>query len=391
MICVGIDVAKDKHDCFILSSEGEVLADVFTIPNNNEGFTTMLQTLQSCSAPTDKIMVGLEATGHYSYNILGFLLDCGLPTYVINPLHTNLYRKSLSLRKTKTDRVDARTIATMLMSDVELKSYTDTSYHNEELKSLTRYRFEKIQERAKLKTSVSRLVCILFPELEKLFPSLHIASVYTLLSEFPGAHHIAGAHLTHLKSVLSEASKGRYNRDKAIEIRNTARNSIGSKMPAKSLELKHTIRLIRELDAEIEDIEKEINSIMDEVHSPITTIPGIGTRMGAMILAEIGDFSKFDSADKILAYAGMSPSTYQSGQLTNCYSHMEKRGSRYLRYALYNATKYVCLWEPTFAAYLAKKRAEGKHYNVAISHAAKKLVRLIYAMEKSGQPYRKSA
>ncbi|MBQ9167825.1 MAG: IS110 family transposase, partial [Oscillospiraceae bacterium] len=148
MICVGIDVAKDKHDCFILSSEGEVLADVFTIPNNVEGFDTLLQTIRRCTRPVDKIKVGLEATGHYSYNILGFLLDCGLPTYVINPLHTNLYRKSLSLRKTKTDRIDARTIATMLMSDVDLKSYTDTSYHNEELKSLTRYRFEKIQERA---------------------------------------------------------------------------------------------------------------------------------------------------------------------------------------------------------------------------------------------------
>ena len=158
-------------------------------------------------------------------------------------------------------------------------------------------------------------------------------------------------------------------------------------MPAKSLELKHTIRLIRELDAEIEEIENAINSIMDEVHSPITTIPGIGTRMGAMILAEIGDFSNFDSADKVLAYAGLSPSTYQSGQLTNCYSHMEKRGSKYLRYAIFNATKYVCIWDPTFAAYLAKKRAEGKHYNVAISQ----LVRLIYAMERSGQPYRPAA
>ena len=391
MICVGIDVAKDKHDCFILSSEGEVLADVFTIPNNNEGFATFLQTLRSCSTTTDKIMVGLEATGHYSYNILGFLLDCGLPTYVINPLHTNLYRKSLSLRKTKTDRVDARTIATMLMSDLDLKSYTDTSYHNEELKSLTRYRFEKVQERAKLKTSISRLVCILFPELEKLVPTLHITSVYALLSEFPGAYQIASAHLTHLKTVLSDASNGRYDRDKAIEIRKAARTSIGAKMPAKSLELKHTIQLIRILDAEIEEIENEINSIMDEIHSPITTIPGISTRMGAMILAEVGDFHNFDSADKILAYAGLSPSTYQSGQLTNCYSHMEKRGSRYLRYAIFNATKYVCNWDPTFAAYLAKKRAEGKHYNVAISHAAKKLVRLIYAMEKSGKPYRKSA
>jgi len=388
MICVGIDVAKDKHDCFVLSSEGEVLADVFSISNNAEGFDTLLQTIRRCAHPADKIKVGLEATGHYSYNILGFLLDCGLPTYVINPLHTNLYRKSLTLRKTKTDRVDARTIAAMLMSDVDLKSYTDTSYHNEELKSLTRYRFDKVRERAKLKTSVSRLVCILFPELEKLVPSLHISSVYALLSEFPGAHQIAAAHLTRLKSVLSEASRGRYGRDKAVELRDAAKHSIGSRMPAKSLELKHTIQLIRELDAEIEEIENEINSIMDEIHSPITTIPGIGTRMGAMILAEVGDFSNFESADKILAYAGLSPSTYQSGQLTNCYSHMEKRGSRYLRYAIFNAAKYVCIHDPTFAAYLAKKRAEGKHYNVAVSHAAKKLVRLIYAMERSGQPYR---
>ena len=143
MICVGIDVAKDKHDCFIISSEGEVLADVFTIQNNAEGFDMLLQTIRRCARPEDKIKVGLEATGHYSYNILGFLLDKGLDTYVINPLHTNLYRKSLSLRKTKTDRVDARTIAAMLMSDVDLKPYTDTAYHNEELKSLTRYRFAR--------------------------------------------------------------------------------------------------------------------------------------------------------------------------------------------------------------------------------------------------------
>ena len=387
MICVGIDVAKDKHDCFILSSEGEVLADVFTIQNNAEGFDTLLQTICRCVRPEDKIKVGLEATGHYSYNILGFLLGKGLPTYVINPLHTNLYRKSLSLRKTKTDRVDARTIATMLMSDVNLKSYTDTAYHNEELKSLTRYRFDKVRERAKLKQSVSRLVTILFPELEKLVPTLHMNSVYVLLEEFPGAKQIAQANLTRLKALLSGSSKGHYKRDMAVTIRNAARASVGSVMPAKSLELRHTIRLIRELDAEIADIEASVQSIMEELHSPITTIPGIGMRMGAMILAEVGDFSRFDSPDKVLAYAGLSPSTYQSGQLNNCYAHMEKRGSRYLRFAIYNATKYVCLWDPTFAAYLAKKRAEGKHYNVALSHAAKKLVRLIYAMEKSGLSY----
>ena len=387
MICVGIDVAKDKHDCFIMNSEGTVLAPAFTVENNRDGFETLWNRIQACLTPQDKVKVGLEATGHYSYNILGFLLDKGLPTFVINPLHTNLYRKSLSLRQAKTDSIDARTIAAMLMSDVDLKSYTDTLYHNEELKSLTRYRFDKVQERAKLKQSVSRLVNILFPELEKLVPSLHIASVSALLSEFPGAGQIAGAHLTRLTNLLHDASRGRYDRDKAVEIRDAAKRSVGSVMPAKSLELKHTLKLIEELSGEIDEIEAEIKVIMDKMNPPILTIPGINYRMGAVILAEIGDFSRFDSPNKILAYAGLSPSVYQSGKLTSGYSHMEKRGSRYLRYALFNATKFVCRWNPTFAAYLAKKRAEGKHYNVAISHAAKKLVRLIFAMQKSGKAY----
>ena len=388
MIYVGIDIAKDKHDCFITNSDGSVLFKPFTIPNNREGFETLFQRIESVTEDLSKVKVGLEATGHYSYNLLGFLFDKGLPTYVINPLHTNLYRKSLSLRKTKTDKVDSRTIATMMMSDMNLKSYSDTSYHNEELKSLTRYRFDKVKERAKLKSSVSRLVCILFPELEKLVSKLHMASIYALLSEFPSADAVANAHLTRLSNLLSESSKGRYGNDTAVMFRDAARSSIGSHMPAKSLELKHTIKLIQELTIEIDEIEASIKQIMDEkIHSPILTIPGISYRMGAMIIAEIGDFSRFDSADKILAYAGMSPSTYQSGQLDNCYSHMEKRGSRYLRYALYNATKYVCHWDKSFGAYLEKKRSEGKHYNVALSHATKKLVRLIFAMERSGRSY----
>ena len=391
MILIGIDVAKDKHDCFIMSSDGEVLSKPFTFPNTIDGFNFLYEKIRSVSKPKDKIKVGLEATGHYSYNLLGFLLNKGLTTFVINPLHTNIFRKSLSLRKTKTDKVDSRTIAMMLMSDVDLKPYSDTSYHNEELKSLSRYRFTKVQERAKLKTSVTRLVQILFPELEKLISIIHIISVYSLLEEYPGASYIASAHLTKLTNLLAEASKGRYNRDTAIKFREAARNSIGSVMPAKSLELKHTIKLIRELTIEIDEIDAEIRKLMDNIASPITTIPGIGYSMGAMIVSEIGDFRRFPSPDKVLAYAGLSPSTYQSGKLDNCYSHMEKRGSRYLRYALFNAARYVCHWDSTFAEYLSKKRSEGKHYYVAISHAVKKLVRVIFHLERTGQAYLKAA
>ncbi len=387
MILVGIDVAKDKHDCFIMTNDGEILFKPFTITNNLDGFSELYQKISSTTDDFSKIKVGLEATGHYSYNILGYLLDKGLTTFVINPLHTNLYRKSLSLRKTKTDKVDSQTIATMLMSDVNLKSYSNTLYHNEELKSLTRYRFDKVKQRAKLKTSITRLVNILFPELETLVSSLHLATVYALLSEFPSANSIATSNLTRLSNLLINSSKGRFNKEKAILFRETARNSIGSNMPAKSLELKHTINSIYQLTEQIDEIEAEIEAIMKHIDSPILSIPGIGMTMGSIIIAEIGDFSAFSSPDKILAFAGLSPSTYQSGQLYSTHAKMEKRGSKYLRYALFNATKAVCTWDETFANYLSKKRLEGKHYNVAISHACKKLIRIIYHLEKNDEIY----
>jgi transposase len=391
MICVGIDVAKDKHDCCIISSEGEVLAGVFTIQNTMDGFEMLYEKLKSVTANLSEVKVGLEATGHYSYNILGYLLSKDLTTYLLNPLQTNLFRKSLSLRKTKTDRVDARAIAAILMSDIDIKPYTTALYNNEELKSLTRYRFDQVQDRARLKQSVARLINILFPEIEKLIFSLHAESVYSLLLEFPGAKQIASAKIDRITEILQTASRGRYTKDKAVEIQKAAKRSIGTVMNAKSMELKHTIRLINEMTAHIEEIEAQIKKIMDHMSPPTLTIKGIGYDMGAMIVSEVGDFERFDSPDKILAFGGLSPSTYQSGQLHGAYAHMEKRGSRYLRYAVITAAKHVCRWDKTFAAYLAKKRSEGKHYNVAISHAAKKLVRLIFALQRSGESYRATA
>ena len=370
MIYVGIDVAKNKHDCFITNSDGEILFNCFTIPNTMDGFLALYEKILLCSTDTKIVKVGLEATGHYSNNLLNFLISNNLAVYLINPLHSKLYRKSITLRKTKTDLIDCRILANMLMSE-SLIPYTSTSFHNEELKSLTRYRFDKVRERAALKNSIARLVSILFPELESLVTGLHLKVVYGLLSEFPGASYVARAHLTKLSNVVQSASHGKYTREQAITLRDAARSSIGSVSLAKSMELKHTISLINEFTAEIEEIELQIKNIMAEMNHPFQTIPGISYRMAAAIVAEIGDFSSFDSPDKILAYAGMDPSTYQSGQLNNSHAKMVKRGSKYLRYSLYIATRFVCLWDPTFAAYLAKKRAEGKHYNVAISHATK--------------------
>lgn len=387
MIYLGIDVSKDKHYCCILSQDGEMLTKPFSVLNSREGYDKLFTVVSAFENNPEKVKAGLEATGHYSFAILGYLLEKGFTCFVFNPLHTNLYRKAISLRKTKTDKVDSKTIAKMLLSSVSLKPYSKALYHNEQLKSLSRYRFSKVRERANLKQQFARLVNILFPELEKLVPSLHLKSVYALLEQFPGASYVAKVHLTKLTNLLSSFSKGRYRKEKAIQIRNAAISSVGCIMAAKSLELKHTVALIRVLSEEIEEIEAEIKKLMDELHSPIISIPGIGYRIAAMIISEIGDFHNFDSPDKILAFAGLSPSTYQSGKLDNAHSHMEKRGSKYLRYALYTAAAYVCVWDKTFADYLHKKLAEGKHYYVAISHAIKKLVRVIYTLQTTGQMY----
>ena len=343
MIYVGIDVAKDKHDCFIMDSDGTVLFDVFTISNTRTGFMELLDCIKSVACSSENVTIGLESTGHFSYNIQSFLTDNNMPPVVINPLYTNQFRKATSLRRTKTDRIDARNIAFLLSSGFDFKPCRCESYHISELKSLTRYRFEKAQERGRLKVSVTRLVTILFPELLHCVYSIHSTAIYQMLLNYPSAKLIAEAHLTRLSSLL--------------------------------------------YDREINELDELIKDYMNQLHSPITTIPGIGTNLGSIILAEIGDINRFENADKLLAFSGMSPSTYQSGTYESSNARMEKRGSKYLRYALFNAARYVCQWDPTFAAYLEKKQSEGKHYYVALSHVVKKLVRVIFHLLKTNQRY----
>ena len=386
MFYAGIDVAMDKHDCVVLDSDGNCVVEVFTFENSSNGFKILRKVLKSCSKKPENIKVGLEATGHYSDNLLAFLNSNGYDPVLFNPLHTNLFRKGQCLRKTKTDHVDAHTIATMLRTE-DLKSYSQPSYHLSELKSLTRYRSSLVSDCSRRKVSLVRLCQILFPELKNLVPSLHMCSVYTLLSELPSADKIAKCNLTHLTALLSSASKGHYGRDKALEIRDQARTSIGIRSVVKELELQQTIELIRILQQQIETVEEEINNFMDLIDSPITSIPGIANRMAAVIIAETNNFQGFDRAEQVLAFAGLDPSVYQSGQLTSTHSKMVKRGSKYLRYAIFNAAKYVCHWDPTFRAYLAKKRAEGKPYNVAVSHAAKKLTRVMFHLVKINKEF----
>ena len=389
MIYVGIDVAKDKHDCFAMNSDGEILIEKLTITNNLDGFETLYNSLMNFSDSLDNIKVGLEATGHYSNNILNFLTEKGFNIYLINPLQTNLYVKGQSLRKTKTDKLDAHVIATMLVSD-NLKPYIPVSYHISELKSLTRHRFRLVKENSKFKTSLVRLVDIVFPELPKIVSSVAQKSCLALLYELPSAKDIAECNLTHLTHLLSDNSYKHFGRDKAIQIRDLARNSIGLNSNSVSFELKQTISIIQFIQEQLDDVEKRIKEILKEINSPILTIPGISFKTAGSILAEIGDISRFDSPAKLLAFAGLDPSMYQSGKFFSTHSVMVKRGSKYLRFALMTAARMVCLNDSTFNAFKDRKMAEGKHYMVAMGHVAKKLVRVIYYLLKTNNVYQAS-
>lgn len=386
MIYAGIDVAKEKHDCYITNSDGEVLVNDLTFPNTLEGFNSFFTTLISFSDSTENIKVGLEATGHYSNNILEFLLAKGLKTFVLNPLSTNLYRKGRSLRKTKTDKSDARFITMMLMTE-NLKPYSPVSYHISELKSLTRHRFRLVHERSRFKVSYARMLDIIFPELPSHVWSISQNSMLYTLLEFPGAKAIADCHLTRLTSVLQKHSNGRYSKDKAIELREVARNSIGSTSPAQAFELQQVIRTLLFLQEEIELLDKQIKALVCELNTPLISIPGISYISAAMILAEIGDINLFETPAKLLAFAGLEPSTYQSGKFTANHAVMVKRGSKYLRWAILTSTRLVCMRDKTLNAYKTKKLEEGKHYFVALSHTSKKLVRVIYYLLKTNQMY----
>ena len=383
MIYIGIDVAKSKHDCFITNSDGEVLRDAFTIQNSKAGFLELYETIRSFepNPSFQNIRIGLEATGHYSNNLIDFLLAKNLNPVVLNPLSTNLFRKGQSLRKTKTDKSDARFITLMLITE-DIKPYSPVSYHISELKSLTRHRFRLVQERSRFKISYSRILDIVFPELSGVVWSISQKSMLFMLLELPNTKAIGQCHLTRLACLLEKNSHGRYNRDKAIEIRELARNSIGSNSPALAFELQQIIRSILFLQEEIALLDNQIKTAVQEIDSPIMSIPGISYTLAAMILAEVGDVERFQSPAKLLAFAGCEPSTYQSGKFTATNTPMVKHGSRYLRNALYLAVKSAYLHSPSFRAYIDRKRAQGKHFYTAMSHGIKKMVRVLFAVLK---------
>ena len=378
MIYVGIDIAKLNHFASAISSDGEILIEPFKFTNDNDGFLLLVSKLDSFDL--DSLIIGLESTAHYGDNLVRYLVANNYNVCVINPIKTSSMRKN-NIRKTKTDKVDTYIIAKTLMMQESIRFMTYYDLDLMDLKTLGRFRQKAIKQRTRLKIQLTSYMDQVFPELQYFFKSgLHQKSVYALLKEAPSADAIASMHMTHLANLLKVNSHGHFTKELAKELRVLAQKSVGANDSALSIQVTHTISQIELLDSQLDKIESEITNIM-MFHDPvIMTIPGIGYINGGMILGEIGDIHRFHTPSKLLAFAGLDPSVYQSGNFQAKRTRMSKRGSRVLRYALVNAAHNVVKNNTTFKTYYDAKMAEGRsHYN-ALGHCAGKLVRVIWKM-----------
>ena len=378
MIYVGVDIAKLNHFASALSSDGEVLIEPFKFTNDRDGFDLLESKLESFEK--DSIIIGLESTAHYGDNLVRYFVADSYNVCVINPIQTSTMRKN-NIRKTKTDKVDTFIIAKtlMLQKDRRLISFYDLDLMD--LKTLGRFRQKTVKQRTRLKIQLTAYIDEVFPELQYFFRSgLHQKSVYALLKEAPTPKEITSLHMTHLAKLLEVSSRGHFTKEQAKELRALAKRSVGANDSALSIQITHTISQIELLDSQLKKIEAEMTDIMQFHDSVILSIPGIGFINGGMILGEIGNIYRFSSPCKLLAFAGLDPSVYQSGNFNAKGTRMSKRGSRALRYALVNAAHNVVKSNATFKNYYDKKMAEGRsHYN-ALGHCAGKLVRIIWKM-----------
>lgn len=384
MIYVGIDIAKLNHYATAISSDGEVLLEPFKFTNDNDGFCLLASKLNSFEK--DQLIIGLESTAHYGNNLLMFLVPKGYNVCLINPIQTAQMRKN-NIRKTKTDKVDTIVICKVLMMHPH-RFLTLYDIGLMQLKNLGRFRQKTVKQRTRLKIQLTSYVDQVFPELQYFFKSgIHHKGCYALLKEAPTPEAIASMHLTHLTHLLKSSSHGHFQKETAIELRVLAQKSVGTSDKSLSIQITQSIEQIELLDRQLELIESEMKDIVSSLDSVIMTIPGIGYVNSDMILGEIGDIHRFSNPNKLLAFAGLDPSVYQSGNFEAKHTRMSKRGSKALRCALINAAHNVVKNNTPFNNFYHRKVAEGRsHYN-ALGHCAGKLVRIIYKMLTDDVPF----
>lgn len=381
MIYVGIDIAKTNHYASIVNhSTGEVIENPFLVTNNKQGFDLLYSKIKDFDK--EKVLIGLESTAHYGNNLIFYFHKKQFKLGIINPIQTATLRKT-RIRKVKNDKVDSMLICEALsLGYYNLLSDYDIDLL--EIKSLCRFRKELKDKASDAKIQLKTYVDQLFPELNNFFKdNIDIKTAHELLKLYQSPEDISNVNLTKLSNLFIKNSRGKYDKSRAIELKQLASNSVGINNNALCIQIKMTIELIELLESQIKDIEKQVSSFIKKSDNVITSIPGIADTTAAIIISEIGDINRFNNPGQVLAFAGLDPSVKQSGTFNASSTRMSKRGSSLLRYALILAANNVQLNTKTFNDYYNTKRLQGKlHYN-ALGHCAGKLVRIIFYMLKN--------
>ena len=384
---VGIDVAKRSHEAIIMDEEGTVVQKSFSIANNCTGYNKLLEFVRRVTRDRAAVTFGMESTGHYWLPLYTRLKKEGYQVYVINPIQSDALR-GMYLRQTKTDSRDSFIIADV----IRFGRFSEANVPQEKLhalRELCRNRFFMVDSVSDVKRKLTALVDQCFPEYETMFSSMFVESSIAVLAKYPTPEKLSHANLSTLTSVLQNASSGRFGQGKAIQLRETAKNSFGvpDSCGCYASLISCYIKQIHFMKQQIDEVTLEIARLLEEMNPAITSIPGIGPVLGAVILSEIGDVARFKSAEKLAAFAGIDPTVKQSGDFVGTRNHMSKRGSPYLRRAIWMASSVAVLRDPMFHAYYEKKSAEGMRHMKIIGHVTKKMACVIFAVLRDNKDY----
>ena len=372
----------------MMDDSGRVIFKAFSFPNTSEGGQALFTKISSYSSDTSCFEIGMEATGHYWLSVYSFLFEKGFLLHVINPIQTDGWRRGTEIRKRKNDIIDSVLIADL----IRYGQFVETRLADEDLfslRTLTRFRTYLVESISDLKRKV---VCVLdqvFPEYQAVFSDIFGKTSKEILLKFSSPLDFESVSSETLAELLARLSRQKLGADKAEQLKSAASSSFGITFAKNSFafQLKTLIEQITFIEKQVKETESEISRFMEKLNSPVTTITGIGSVTGAAIISEIGDISKFDSPKKLVAFAGIDASVSQSGEFEATHNVMSKRGSPYLRKAIFQAALVAAFKDPVLSAYYQKKKAEGKHHLTCIGAVSRKLCYIIYAVLKNNQPY----
>ena len=386
MYIVGIDIGKNHHEASIVSPEGKQIGRSLRFATTHKGADSLMSFIFK-NIGNSPCVFGMEATGHYWYPIYSFLKAKGYTIYVINPIQSDSLRK-MYIRQTKNDSIDSFLIAEV----IRFGQFGTTSMADENIlamRQLCRYRDSVISSRTEIKLRIGTIMEQIFPEYEKQFSSLWVSTSMGILEKYLTPENIENAPIDELFEIIKDKSHNRLTRAKAISIKEAAADTFGIKIAqdAFSFQLKQLIDRMNFLDKQIEALDCQILEYYEKFDCYLHTIPGIGIIGAATILAEIGDISRFKNSSSLIAFAGIDPTVRQSGEFNSTHNHMSKRGSPYLRHAIFLAATTCSFHNSPLNAYYKKKRDQGKHHLTATGAVARKLTTIIYAVLRDSKPY----